>query len=102
MARKIKIKAKEKDGVVTIKAIMNHPMETGQRKGKDGKKIPAHFISEVIVTANDAEIIQANWGPAVSKNPFMSMSYNGAKGDTIKLTWKDNMGESESIDTEVK
>lgn len=102
MARKIKIKAKEKDGVVTVKSIMNHPMETGQRKGKDGKKIPAHFISEVIVTANDEEVMNAAWGPAVSKNPFMSMSYNGAKGDAIKLTWKDNMGESESAETKVK
>ncbi len=102
MARKIKIKAKEKDGVVTVKSIMNHPMETGQRKGKDGKKIPAHFISEIVVTANDEEVLNANWGPAVSKNPFISLAYNGAKGDVVKLTWKDNMGESESAETNVK
>ena len=102
MARKIKIKAKEKDGVVTVKSIMNHPMETGQRKGKDGKKIPAHFISEVTVTANDETIMQAHWGPALSKNPFISLSYNGAKGDMIKLSWKDNMDESESAATKVK
>ena len=102
MARKIKIKAKEKDGVVTVKSIMNHPMETGQRKDKDGKKIPAHFISEVIVSANDEEVMNATLGPAVSKNPFMSMEYNGAKGDVVKLTWKDNMGESESAETKAK
>ncbi|MGB0845768.1 MAG: thiosulfate oxidation carrier complex protein SoxZ [Thiolinea sp.] len=102
MARKIKIKAKAKDGVVTVKSIMNHPMETGQRKGKDGKKIPAHYISEIVVTANDKEVLNANWGPSVSKNPYLSFAYKGEKGDAVKLTWKDNMGESESAETEAK
>ena len=102
MAKKIKIKAKAKEGVVQIKAIMNHPMETGQRKDSKGEKIPAHFISEVMVTANDKEIMSANWGPSVSKNPYLSVSYKGEKGDAIKLAWKDNMGESESVETTAK
>ena len=49
MAKSIKIRAKEKGGVVTVKALMNHPMETGLRKDKKtGKAIPAHFINEVV------------------------------------------------------
>jgi len=46
MAKKsIKVRAKEKKGVVTVKALMNHPMETGLRKNKKtGKMFPAHFI----------------------------------------------------------
>lgn len=99
---KIKIKAKAKEGVVQVKSIMNHPMETGQRKDKKGEKIPAHYISEIIVTANDKEVLNANWGPSVSKNPYLSFSYKGEKGEAIKLTWKDNKGESESAETTVK
>ncbi|MCG7936220.1 MAG: thiosulfate oxidation carrier complex protein SoxZ, partial [Candidatus Thiodiazotropha taylori] len=32
MAKSIKIRAKEKGGVTTVKALMTHPMETGGRK----------------------------------------------------------------------
>ena len=49
----IKIRAKESKGAVTVKALMKHPMETGQRKDKKtGGKIPAHFIQEVVGKAN--------------------------------------------------
>lgn len=98
----IKLKAKEKNGVVQVKALMNHPMETGQRKDKDGKAIPAHYISEVVVQVNDKDAITANWGASVSKNPYMSVETAGAKGDKVKLSWVDNKGESDSAETEVK
>jgi len=49
MAKKsIRIRAKLKKGATTVKALMSHPMETGNRKNKKtGKKIPAHYIQEV-------------------------------------------------------
>ncbi|MBT7047566.1 MAG: thiosulfate oxidation carrier complex protein SoxZ, partial [Gammaproteobacteria bacterium] len=34
MAKSIKLRAKSKKGVVTVKCLMNHPMETGLRKDK--------------------------------------------------------------------
>ena len=44
----IKIRAKESNGVVTVKALMKHPMETGKRKDKKtGENIPAHFIQVI-------------------------------------------------------
>ena len=103
MAKKTKLKAKLKDGKVSVKALMSHPMETGQRKDKKtGEKIPAHYISDITVTANDKTVMTANWGGAVSKNPYMAFSYAGASGDKVKLEWKDNQGESDSAETEVK
>jgi sulfur-oxidizing protein SoxZ len=97
----IKLKAKEKDGMVEIKALMNHPMETGQRKDSKGEKIPAHYISEVIVQLNDKDAITANWGASISKNPYLSVAVAGAKGDKVKLSWTDNKGESDSAEAEV-
>ena len=67
----IKIRAKESNGSVTVKALVKHPMETGQRKdNKTGEKIPAHFIQEVVGRANGDEVIVVHWGPAVSKKPL--------------------------------
>ena len=93
----IKIRAKESKGAVTVKALMKHPMETGQRKDKKtGEKIPAHFIQEVVGKANGEEVITVHWGPAVSKNPYLTFAYNGSKGDEVELTWTDNKGNKDS------
>jgi len=100
MAKKFKtrLKVKLKDGIVNVKAIVSHPMLTGLTKDKEGNKIPEHFIEEVIVTANDKVVMTANWGPAVSKDPYISFDYAGQSGDVVKLAWtdnKDNQGEAE-------
>lgn len=103
MAKSIKIRAKERKGVVTVKALMNHVMETGLRKDKKtGKLIPAHFIQEVVVKAGDKTVLDAAWGGAISKNPYLSFKYAGAKGDQLTLSWVDNKGNSDSQNATVK
>ena len=104
MAKTIKIRAKEKGGLTTVKCLMKHPMETGLRKNKKtGEKIPAHFISEVACEHNGQLAMTAYLGPGVSKNPYMSFELNGAaKGDTVKITWKDNMGKSDTREAKIK
>lgn len=99
----IKIRAKAKDGVVTVKALMNHPMESGRRKDKKtGEVIPAHFIETVTVTSGDKTLITATWTGSVSKNPYLSFKFKGAAGDALKVDWKDNKGETASAEAAVK
>ena len=104
MANSIKVRAKLKDGVTQVKALMSHPMETGARKDKkSGELIPAHFIQEVVCTWKDKEVLNAQWSGGVSKNPYIAFKFSGAeKGDSIKLAWTDNKGETDSADAEVK
>ena len=104
MATSIRVRAKTKGDTTTVKALITHPMETGQRKNKKtGKKIPAHFIQEVVCKHNGSEVMTAQWGPAVSKNPYLSFQFTGGKaGDSIDLAWVDNKGKSDSISAKVK
>ena len=105
MAKKsIRLRASNKGGVATVKALITHPMETGQRKNKKtGKKIPAHFIQTVSGKHNGKEVLVAEWGPAVSKNPYISFRFAGAKkGDSVEISWSDNKGGSESASTKVR
>lgn len=104
MANTVKVRAKEKGGVATVKSLMKHPMETGLRKDrKTGKKIPAHYITDVVCEHNGTKVMTAYLGPGVSKDPYMSFMVNGAKkGDMVKITWTDNMGKSASGEAKVK
>ena len=105
MAKKsIRIRAQLKGDVTEVKALMSHSMETGLRKDKKtGEKIPAHFIKEVICEHNGKQVMLANWSVAVSKNPYLSFKFKGAsKGDSVKISWNDNKGESDSAEAKIK
>lgn len=99
----VKLKAKAIDGgLIEVKALMTHPMETGLRKDSAGELVPAHYITEVIVTANDKEVLKTSWGGSVSKNPYLSFNYKGAVGDKVKLTWKDTLNQSDAAEIVVE
>ena len=86
------------DDKTVVKAIIFHPMETGQRKNKQtGKLIPAHFIKEVHCEHNGRDVLTCLWSTAVSRNPFLSFRFKGAKsGDKIRISWTDNQGEHDA------
>ncbi|MEE9343552.1 MAG: thiosulfate oxidation carrier complex protein SoxZ [Gammaproteobacteria bacterium] len=100
----IKMRAKMSGDSTTIKALISHPMETGVRKNKKtGKMIPAHFIQEVNCEHNGNTVMNALWGAAISKNPYLSFKFKGANaGDTVKLTWSDNQGATDTLETTIK
>ena len=105
MAKKsIRLRASNKGGMATVKALITHPMETGLRKNKKtGKKVPAHFIQTVSGKHNGKEVILCEWSGAISKNPYLSFQFAGAKkGDSVELTWSDNKGGSESASAKVR
>jgi sulfur-oxidizing protein SoxZ len=91
MADPMKIRANLMGDSTEVKVLMSHEMETGQRKDAQGKVIPAWFIQNVKVMHNGNVVLAAQWGPAVSKNPFLSFKFKGgATGDKVKITWIDN------------
>jgi sulfur-oxidizing protein SoxZ len=104
MAKSIKIRAKAKGGVTTVKCLMTHAMETGTRKNKKtGKLIPAHFINEVTGDHNGVNVMTAHWSGAVSKNPYLSFKFEGGNaGDEVKISWVDNKGGSDSATAKIK
>jgi sulfur-oxidizing protein SoxZ len=94
MADPMRIRAQAAGDKATVRVLMAHEMETGQRKDSSGKVIPAWHIQDVMAQLNGKTVMTAQWGPAVSKNPFMQFTVKGAKaGDKISITWVDNKGD---------
>ena len=103
MSNSIRIRANVAGDEATVKALITHTMETGLRKDKKtGEKIPAHYITEVECKHNGKSVMTAQWGPAISKNPYLSFKFGGAKaGDTVEMSWVDNKGEKDSTSAKI-
>jgi len=102
MSDPMRIRAQVAGDKATVRVLMAHEMETGQRKDAAGNVIPAWHIQEVTAQHNGKTVLTAQWGPAVAKNPFLQFNVKGAKaGDKISVSWVDNKGDKRTDEATV-
>jgi len=103
MAEPMKIRATLKGDVAEVKCLMNHVMETGLRKdAKSGQAVPAHHITNVTCEVGGKQVMDAQWGGGISKNPYLAIRVKGAKvGDKVVVSWVDNTGDKTSTEASV-
>ena len=95
MADPMIVRPKVTNGVTEVKVLMKHPMDSGIVKDSAGNIIPAHYITEVTATYAGKVVFSANWGTAVSKDPYLAFKFKGgAVGEKVTMMWKDNKGDS--------
>jgi sulfur-oxidizing protein SoxZ len=78
--------------VITIKTLISHPMESGQRKDKDGKVIPREIINRFTCDFNGENVIDVALDPAVSTNPYIEFDAKVPEAGEFKFTWYDDDG----------
>ena len=94
MSDPMRIRAQAQGDKTTVRVLVSHEMESGQRKDASGKTVPAWFIQNITATHNGKTVMSAQWGPAVSKNPFMQFVFTGAKaGEKVIVSWTDSKGD---------
>lgn len=102
MGNPMKIRATSTGGLTTVKVLMSHDMETGQRKDSSGTLVPAHFITELTAKHNGKVVLESQFGPAISKNPFLEFKFKGGeKGDKISVNWVDNKGDTRTDEVQI-
>ncbi|MBI1284846.1 MAG: thiosulfate oxidation carrier complex protein SoxZ [Thiobacillus sp.] len=103
MAEPMRIRATMSGDVADVKVLMNHPMETGQRKdAKTGQLVPAHYITTVTASINGAEVLNGGMSGGVSKNPYLGFKVKGAKaGDKVVVNWVDNTGDKNTAEATI-
>ncbi len=90
---KMKIKAKEKGGVVKVKAMFRSLMVDKEEAEK--KKIEAEYITHILGKANGKVVFEATTSGFMSENPLIKFSFTGAKkGDELEFTLVDNHGKT--------
>ncbi|MCK5745839.1 MAG: thiosulfate oxidation carrier complex protein SoxZ [Oricola sp.] len=78
--------------VITIKTLISHPMESGQRKDKDGNPIPRQIINKFTCEFNGQTVFSCDIDPAVSANPYLEFTAKVNEAGTFKFTWVDDDG----------
>jgi len=102
MADPMRIRAQASGDKATVRVLMSHEMETGQRKDSSGNLVPAHFITELSAEHNGKQVLAAQFGTAVSKNPYLAFKFKGgAKGDKLAVSWVDNKGDKRSDEVQI-
>ena len=80
MADPMRIRAQAAGDKATVRVLMSHEMETGQRKDSAGKVIPAWFIQEVTAQHNGKPVMTAQWGPGGREEPVPAVQRQGREG----------------------
>lgn len=78
--------------VVTIKTLISHPMESGQRKDKNGAVIPRQIINRFTCELNGQMVVDVTMEPGVSTNPYFEFEARVDASGEFKFTWYDDDG----------
>jgi sulfur-oxidizing protein SoxZ len=101
----MKIKAKIKNGVVSVKAMAKHDMMTYDiAEKKTGSRDNANFITHLTGKVGDAVVLDASTSQFLSKNPIFKFDFKGGfkKGDELVMTWVDLKGNTNTSKTKIK
>ena len=82
----------KKGDVIEIKTLISHKMESGRRKGKDGKLIPRKIINRFECRFDGEMVFAADWYPAISANPYMAFNLKAEKSGKLDFKWVDDDG----------
>lgn len=78
--------------VIVIKSLINHPMESGQRKSPDGKVIPRKIINKFECAFNGKPVFACDIEPAVSNNPYIQFNVKMTESGKFTFKWLDDDG----------
>ncbi|SFT60485.1 thiosulfate oxidation carrier complex protein SoxZ [Sedimentitalea nanhaiensis] len=77
---------------VTIKTLISHKMESGQRKDKEGNLIPRSIINRFTCDFNGQNVIDIAMDPAISTNPYFQFEATVPEAGEFVFKWYDDDG----------
>ncbi|MEO0938061.1 MAG: thiosulfate oxidation carrier complex protein SoxZ [Pseudomonadota bacterium] len=85
-------KTAEAGEIITIKTLISHKMESGQRKDDDGNVIPRSIINRFTADFNGQNVIDVTLEPAISTNPYFQFEAAVPETGEFTFTWYDDDG----------
>lgn len=100
MMGNMRIKAKEKDGVVKTKVQIKHVMMTYAQAKQ--KAIDVNFVTHIIAKVEQRVVYELSSSQFISKNPILKFTFLAQKGDVLEITWTDISGQSVTESKKIK
>ncbi|MBI3451435.1 MAG: thiosulfate oxidation carrier complex protein SoxZ [Rhodospirillales bacterium] len=90
---RIRLPANAKKGeAVEIKTLITHVMESGQRRGSDGKPIPRKILNKFACDYNGKRVLSVDIAPAIAANPYIAFFVTATETGTLDFAWTDDDG----------
>jgi sulfur-oxidizing protein SoxZ len=81
------------DEVIELKALIQHDMESGFRRGSRGEAIERDILTRFECLYDGETVFEANFHPAISANPFLTFHTKATNSATLLFRWTDQHGE---------
>jgi sulfur-oxidizing protein SoxZ len=81
-----------KGEAVEVKTLVAHVMESGQRRGADGKLVPRMIINRFTCELNGTLVFGCDLESAISANPYFQFKFKPEQSGTLTFTWVDDQG----------
>lgn len=89
--------------LIEIRALIQHPMETGYRRSSDGDMLPRNLIRNFSCRfvesgkpasgANDGDLVfSAALHAAIAANPYLSFNLRAERSGTLVFSWTGDNG----------
>ena len=90
---RVKVPERAKRGEeVEIRAMIQHPMESGFRLDNVGRTIPRNIVDSFTCTYGGKQVFRAKLHPAVSSNPYLLFYVVATQSADLVFTWTDDHG----------
>ena len=87
--------------IVEIRALVAHPMETGQRVDAEGRRLPRDIIRRVECHYAGARVFAAELHAAIAANPYVAFNLVATRSGSIVVRWQGDRGFDQNASVEL-
>lgn len=81
-----------KGEVVRLLTKLNHPMESGWRRGQDGQTVSKALIGQFVCLFNDREVFRAYLESGTASDPYLSFHVRVEESGEFQFVWSGDDG----------
>jgi sulfur-oxidizing protein SoxZ len=78
--------------VFEVRALIAHPMESGQRVDAEGRRVPRDIVRRFECRLEGALLFAADLHPAVAANPYLVFTLRLQRGGALEFSWRGDRG----------
>lgn len=83
----------QRGAIIDIRALIQHPMETGFRPLPNGGMVPRMIINRFECIYDGETVFAADLHPAISANPYIAFKTVATRSGDLLFRWIDDRGE---------